>query len=105
MNVKFYVVLLAMTIATYLIRVLPITLNQKYLYPFIFILCALCNVGCNDFSSDYHSNSDMDFRMSGAGDCNDSGLDWKKSFSGVCCQLSCRIFSRTNCLLSRSDVC
>lgn len=49
-----YICLLAMAIATYAIRVLPLTLIRKEItnkiHKVISVLCALCNIGGNDIS-------------------------------------------------------
>ena len=100
-----YICLLAMAIATYAIRVLPLTLIRKEItnkYIKSSVLCALCNIGGNDISGNPYSHTEYVVRSDCINWCDSFGLERWKSFSGcnskLCAGIYCGI---DNCLRSK----
>ena len=63
--------------------------DQKPLHPVVFVLCALCNAGCDDLSGHHSGNAEPGSRCCCTGSRHCCRMVWRKPVSGGC-RLLCR---------------
>lgn len=87
-----YIYIAVMALVSYAIRILPLTLIRKPIKIALssrFVLCALCNAGCDDLPGHHSGNAEPGSRCCCTGSRHCRRMVWRKSVSGGC-GLLCR---------------